>query len=74
MRWPCKGKSIEEIYQAITVEDIQEAADLFRPVYDRLEGADGFVSLEVSPRISSRYRKGPSTKPAGCGKPPGDRT
>lgn len=47
-----EGKSIEEIYQALTVEDIQHAADLFRPIYDRLEGADGFVSLEVSPKLA----------------------
>ena len=43
-------KSNEEIYQAITVEDIQHAADLFRPVFDRSKGGDGFVSLEVSPQ------------------------
>ena len=47
-----KNKSIEEIYQALTVEDIQRAADLFRPVFDRLEGGDGFVSLEVSPKLA----------------------
>ena len=47
-----EGKSIEEIYQALTVEDIQHAADLFRPIYDRLEGGDGFVSLEVSPKLA----------------------
>jgi transaldolase len=47
-----QGKSIEEIYQALTVEDIQRAADLFRPIFDRLEGADGFVSLEVSPQLA----------------------
>ncbi len=46
------GKPIEEIYEALTVEDIQRAADLFRPTYDRLLGADGFVSLEVSPRLA----------------------
>lgn len=45
-------KSIEEIYQALTVADIQRAADLFRPLYDRLEGRDGFVSLEVSPQLA----------------------
>jgi len=54
-----EGKSVEEIYQALTVEDIQHAADLFRPVYDRLKGADGFVSLEVSPPATvARYRRG----------------
>jgi transaldolase len=47
-----EGKSIEEIYEALTIEDIQRAADLFRPIYDRLEGRDGFVSLEVSPRLA----------------------
>jgi transaldolase/glucose-6-phosphate isomerase len=47
-----EGKSLEEIYQALTVEDIQRAADIFRPIYDRLEGRDGFVSLEVSPRLA----------------------
>ena len=46
------GKSVEQIYAALTVEDIQRVADLFRPVYDRLDGADGFVSLEVSPYLA----------------------
>ena len=46
------GKSVDQIYAALTVEDIQRAADLFRPVYDRLDGADGFVSLEVSPHLA----------------------
>jgi transaldolase len=45
-------KSIEEIYQALTIEDIQAAADLFRPTYNRLQGADGYVSLEVSPSLA----------------------
>lgn len=47
-----EGKTVAEIYQALTVEDIQRAADLFRPIYDRLDGADGFVSLEVSPKLA----------------------
>ncbi len=47
-----EGKSIEQIYEALTIEDIQRAADLFRPTYDRLEGGDGFVSLEVSPKLA----------------------
>jgi transaldolase / glucose-6-phosphate isomerase len=46
------GKSVDEIYQALTIEDIQNTADLFRPVYDRLDGKDGFVSLEVSPNLA----------------------
>ncbi len=47
-----EGKSVDQIYAALTVEDIQRTADLFRPVYDRLHGADGFVSLEVSPHVA----------------------
>jgi transaldolase/glucose-6-phosphate isomerase len=47
-----EDKSIDQIYAALTVEDIQRAADLFRPVYDRLNGADGLVSLEVSPYLA----------------------
>ncbi len=47
-----QGKSIAEIYEALTVADIQHAADLFRPIFDRLEGGDGFVSLEVSPKLA----------------------
>jgi len=47
-----EGKSVDQIYSALTVEDIQRVADLFRPVYDRLDGADGFVSLEVSPHLA----------------------
>jgi transaldolase len=47
-----EGKSVDQIYAAITVEDIQRAADLFRPVFARLDGGDGFVSLEVSPHLA----------------------
>jgi transaldolase / glucose-6-phosphate isomerase len=47
-----EGKNIQEIYEVLTVEDIRRAADLFRPIYDRLDGSDGFVSLEVSPQLA----------------------
>ena len=47
-----KGKSVEEIYQILTVEDIRQAADLFRPLYDRLDGKDGYVSLELNPHLA----------------------
>lgn len=46
------GKKTPQIYEAITVEDIRMAADVLRPTYDRLEGGDGFVSLEVNPRLA----------------------
>lgn len=47
-----QGKTTGEIYQLITVEDIQVVADLLRPTYDRTDGQDGFVSLEVSPMLA----------------------
>lgn len=47
-----EGKKPEEICEAIVVEEVQRAADLLRPVYDRLDGRDGFVSLEVSPHLA----------------------
>src|SRR5574338_366012 len=47
-----EGKNIEEIYEALTIKDIQRAADLCWPIYDRLDGRDGFVSLEVSPTLA----------------------
>ena len=46
------GKSVEEIYEALALDDIRLAADILRPVYDESEGADGYVSLEVSPRLA----------------------
>src|SRR5918911_5744046 len=45
-------KRPREIYEALAVEDLRNAADLFRPIYDRTGGQDGFVSLEVSPGVA----------------------
>jgi transaldolase/glucose-6-phosphate isomerase len=47
-----QGKSTSEIFEALSVEDIQMAADLFRQIYDETEGEDGTVSLEVSPHLA----------------------
>jgi len=47
-----EGKSIEEIYRFLTVRDVQQAADHFRPLYDGSEGKHGFVSLEVNPHLA----------------------
>jgi transaldolase len=47
-----QGKDEVDIYQALVVQDIQMAADILRPIYDRTEGRDGFVSLEVSPELA----------------------
>jgi transaldolase/glucose-6-phosphate isomerase len=47
-----QGKSITEIYEALAIDDIRNAADALRPVYDQSGRADGFVSLEVSPTLA----------------------
>jgi len=44
--------SPEDVYEKLAVEDIQHAADLFRSVYDKTSGRDGYVSLEVSPLLA----------------------
>ena len=40
-------KTDRELFEVLAIQDVQEAADRFRPVYDRTDGADGFVSLEA---------------------------
>jgi len=47
-----QGHSTKVIYQTLTVNDVQMAADLFRPLYDRSDGMHGFVSLEVNPHLA----------------------
>lgn len=46
-----------EIYEKLAIEDIQRALDLFRPIYDRTQRKDGYVSLEVSPLIANDTQK-----------------
>src|SRR5436190_10739657 len=45
-------RPVAKLFELLAVEDIQLAANVLRPVYDRLKGADGFVSLEVSPYLA----------------------
>jgi transaldolase/glucose-6-phosphate isomerase len=53
LRWLVEaGTSVDEIYEALAVDDVGRAADLFRPVYQQTNGLDGYVSLEVSPQLS----------------------
>jgi transaldolase len=47
-----EGKSGEELFFELALADLIRAADLFRPVYDRTDGVDGWVSLEVSPLLA----------------------
>ena len=45
-------KSVREIYEALTVKDVQDACDILKSVYDESNGTDGLVSLEVSPYLA----------------------
>jgi transaldolase len=46
------GRSPMEIYETMAIADVRAACDVFRPLYDREDGADGMVSLEVSPALA----------------------
>src|ERR687883_1547318 len=46
------GKSVAEIYEELVARDIAAAADALRPVYDRTDALDGYISLEVNPRLA----------------------
>ena len=47
-----RGKSGEELFFNLALEDLVRAADLFRPIYEKTNGVDGWVSLEVSPLLA----------------------
>jgi transaldolase/glucose-6-phosphate isomerase len=46
------GMSVMDIYESLVIEDIGNAADILRPVYDKTDGIDGYISLEVDPRLA----------------------
>jgi transaldolase len=46
------GQSGEELFFELAIEDLTQAADLFRPIYEATDGVDGWVSLEVSPLLA----------------------
>ncbi|MCG3126329.1 MAG: Transaldolase [Phycisphaerae bacterium] len=50
------GRSAAEIYETLIVDDIRAAADQLRPVYNETHGRDGFVSIEVSPKLAHDAR------------------
>ena len=52
-----KGKDINEIYEALVLKDIGQAADLFRPLFDATNGLDGYVSIEVNPLLAYDSQK-----------------
>lgn len=45
------GRPTQDIYETLVADDIRAAADILRPVYEETDGADGFVSVEVSPHL-----------------------
>ncbi|HEU5220261.1 MAG TPA: transaldolase, partial [Gemmatimonadales bacterium] len=52
-RLAAEGRSPGDIFEGLAVQDVRAACDAFRPVYDRTGGADGLVSLEVSPELAN---------------------
>jgi len=46
-------RGVKDIYEALAIRDIQDAADLMHPLYERTAARDGYVSLEVSPHLAS---------------------
>src|SRR5262249_39136652 len=47
-----RGKAGEELFFELALEDLTRTADLFRPIFEKTNGVDGFVSLEVSPLLA----------------------
>ena len=52
-----RDRPVMALYEHLAIADIRSAADVLRPTYDRLKGADGFVSLEVSPYLALDTRR-----------------
>ena len=51
-RMALSGKSAEEIYEGLAIEDSRMAADILHPVFEATQGSDGFFSLEVNPHLA----------------------
>jgi transaldolase len=51
------GKSVQEIYESLIFEDIRNACDIFRPIYEESNGLDGYISIEVPPTIAHDTEK-----------------
>ena len=52
-----QGKSTFDIYDDLTIMDIQDAADLFRPLYEKTHGLDGYISLEINPKLAYKVKE-----------------
>ncbi len=58
LRWLYRqGLSTFEIYDDLTIKDIQDAADKFKSIYEETKGLDGFVSLEINPKLAYKKRE-----------------
>ncbi len=51
-RLSARGLGVENIYESLVVDDIRRAADMLQPAYEQTAGKDGYISLEVSPRLA----------------------
>jgi len=52
-----QGKSTFEIYDELTIKDIQDAADAFKNVYEKTQKLDGYVSLEINPLLANKIKE-----------------
>lgn len=52
-----KGMSTFEIYDDLTVSDIQDAADTFKPIFEKTNMLDGYVSLEINPKLAYKIKE-----------------
>src|SRR5512144_1380425 len=52
-----RGESGEALFFALALDDLRQAADLFRPIHEATDGIDGWVSLEVSPLLADDTAK-----------------
>ena len=52
-----QNKTTFEIYDELTIKDIQDATDIFRPVYEKTKGLDGYVSLEINPLLAHKIEE-----------------
>ncbi len=52
MDFTASGMTDREVFDGLVIQDVQEAADVFRPVYEETDGDDGYVSIEVSPDLA----------------------
>ena len=52
-RLAAEGKNADQIFDALAIDDIRNAADVLAPVFERTGGKDGYVSIEVAPRLAN---------------------